>query len=111
MLERCLYTQHEINALQRQKRTLPALSDESVRATPHGQSRKEEWLELGVLVPALRSSRSISDIELANIEIGLDPKKWDAKLYTLAAGEPMPMRALDALAYSAALDASKNRFS
>jgi hypothetical protein len=43
-------------------------------------------------------------------EIELDPtpdqKRYDAKLYTIAADEPMPMRALDALAYNAALDAT-----
>jgi hypothetical protein len=43
-------------------------------------------------------------------EIELDPKpsprKYEAKLYTIAAGEPMPMRALDALAYNAALDST-----
>jgi hypothetical protein len=43
-------------------------------------------------------------------EIELDPapdqKRFDAKLFTIAADEPMPMRALDALAYNAALDAT-----
>jgi hypothetical protein len=43
-------------------------------------------------------------------EIELDPtpdqRRYDAKLYTIAAGEPMPLRALDALAYNAALDAT-----
>jgi hypothetical protein len=43
-------------------------------------------------------------------EIELDPmpdqKRYDAKLFTIAADEPMPLRALDALAYNAALDAT-----
>lgn len=44
---------------------------------------------------------------LADIELDPSPdqKKWDAKLFTIASDEPMPMRALDALAYNAALDA------
>jgi hypothetical protein len=32
-------------------------------------------------------------------------KRWSAKLLTIAGDEPIPMRALDALAYNAALDA------
>jgi hypothetical protein len=45
---------------------------------------------------------------LAEIELDLAPdqKRYDAKLFTIAADEPMPMRALDALAYNAALDAT-----
>jgi hypothetical protein len=45
---------------------------------------------------------------LAEIELDLAPdqRRYDAKLFTIAADEPMPMRALDALAYNAALDAT-----
>lgn len=45
---------------------------------------------------------------LAEMELERSPdqKKWTAKLYAIAADEPMPMRALDALAYNAALDAT-----
>ena len=45
---------------------------------------------------------------LADIELETKPKpaKWSSKLYTIASEEPMPMRALDALAYNAALDAT-----
>ena len=43
-------------------------------------------------------------------EIELDPtpneKRYSAKLFAIAADEPMPLRALDALAYNAALDAT-----
>jgi hypothetical protein len=45
----------------------------------------------------------LADIEL---ETAPDPAKWKSKLYTIASDEPMPMRALDALAYNAALDAT-----
>lgn len=46
---------------------------------------------------------------LAEIELDRKPdaRKYDAKLYTIAASEPMPLRALDALAYNAALDATE----
>lgn len=40
------------------------------------------------------------------LEPSPDQKKWTAKLFAIAADEPMPMRALDALAYNAALDAT-----
>jgi hypothetical protein len=45
---------------------------------------------------------------LADIELdpAPNPNRWFAKLHTIAAGEPMPMRELDALAYNAALDAT-----
>jgi hypothetical protein len=45
----------------------------------------------------------LADIELDPVP---DQNRWLAKLHTIAAGEPMPMRALDALAYNAALDAT-----
>jgi hypothetical protein len=47
---------------------------------------------------------------LAEIELDPSPnaRKYEAKLYTIAAGEPMPLRALDALAYNAALDATES---
>jgi hypothetical protein len=45
---------------------------------------------------------------LAEMEMEQSPdqRKWRAKLFAIAADEPMPMRALDALAYNAALDAT-----
>jgi hypothetical protein len=45
---------------------------------------------------------------LAEIELDPSPdeKRYNAKLYTIAGDEPMPLRALDALAYNAALDAT-----
>ncbi len=43
-------------------------------------------------------------------EMELDPKpnakRYNAKLFTIASDEPMPLRALDALAYNAAVDAT-----
>jgi hypothetical protein len=80
------------------------------------------WLEFGVLVFATaqltfdfgykartheflqrKYNEMLADIEL---ETTPDPARWRAKLYTIASDEPMPMRALDALAYNAAVDAT-----
>jgi hypothetical protein len=83
---------------------------------------KELWLEFGVLVFATAQltgdfgykartheflQRKYNEI-LAEIELETTPDtaKWNSKLYTIASDEPMPMRALDALAYNAALDAT-----
>lgn len=79
------------------------------------------WLEIGVLLAATaqltfdfgakaraheflqkKYFEMISEMEM---EIEIDERKWYAKLYAVAAEEPMPMRALDAMAYNAALDA------
>ncbi|WP_439402779.1 hypothetical protein ACNJYA_10430 [Bradyrhizobium sp. DASA03068] len=45
---------------------------------------------------------------LAEIELDAAPdeRRYNAKLFAIAGDEPMPMRALDALAYNAALDAT-----
>lgn len=83
---------------------------------------EELWLEFGVLVAATMQlafdfgfrSRTHEFLQkkyfemLAEMELEPSPdqKKWDAKLFTIASDEPMPMRALDALAYNAALDAT-----
>jgi hypothetical protein len=83
---------------------------------------KELWLEFGVLVFATvqltfdfgykartheflqrKYNEVLADIEL---ETAPDAARWRSKLYTIASDEPMPMRALDALAYNAALDAT-----
>lgn len=83
---------------------------------------RELWLEFGVLVFATaqltfdfgfrartheflqrKYHEMLADIEL---ETDVDIQKWNSKLQTIAADEPMPMRALDALAYNAALDAT-----
>jgi hypothetical protein len=48
-------------------------------------------------------SEMLAEMEL---ETAANPAKWRSKLYTIAGEEPMPMRALDALAYNAALDAT-----
>ncbi len=82
----------------------------------------ERWLEFGVILFATlqltfdfgykartheflqrKYNEMLADIEL---EAAPDPAKWRSKLYTIASDEPMPMRALDALAYNAALDAT-----
>jgi hypothetical protein len=48
----------------------------------------------------------LADMEVSRNADGVEAKKrWSAKLITIAGDEPMPMRALDALAYNAALDA------
>lgn len=83
---------------------------------------KELWLEFGVLIFATaqltfdfgykartheflrrKYHELLADIEL---ETAPDLQKWNSKLQTIAADEPMPMRALDALAYNAAVDAT-----
>jgi len=83
---------------------------------------KELSLEFGVLIAAtmqltfdfgyrartheilqMKYYEMLADIEL---DPAPNPNRWFAKLHTIAAGEPMPMRALDALAYNAALDAT-----
>jgi hypothetical protein len=83
---------------------------------------KELWLEFGVLFFATaqltfdfgykartheflqrKYNEMLADIELEKTP---DPAKWRAKQYTIASDEPMPMRALDALAYNAAVDAT-----
>jgi hypothetical protein len=83
---------------------------------------EEVWLEFSVLVFATLQltfdfgstartheflQRKYADM-LAEMEIEADtnPAKWNSKLFTIAGEEPMPMRALDALAYNAALDAT-----
>jgi hypothetical protein len=81
----------------------------------------EPWLEFGVLVFATAQlafdlgyrARTHEFLQrryfemLAEIELDPNPdqRRWDAMLFTIASDEPMPMRALDALAYNAALDA------
>jgi hypothetical protein len=83
---------------------------------------EELWLEFGVLVFATAQltfdfaskartheflQRKYNDM-LAEMELEAEPNpaKWNSKLYAIAGEEPMPMRALDALAYNAALDAT-----
>ncbi|KRR09557.1 hypothetical protein CQ12_13805 [Bradyrhizobium jicamae] len=83
---------------------------------------EELWLEFGVLIFATAQltfdfgskartheflQRKYCDM-LAEIELEAtaNPAKWNSKLFTIAGEEPMPMRALDALAYNAALDAT-----
>jgi hypothetical protein len=83
---------------------------------------KELWLEFAVLIFATAQltfdfgykARTHEFLQrkyhemLADIELEETPdiQKWKSKLQTIAADEPMPMRALDALAYNAALDAT-----
>ena|ERR1035437_8214040 len=75
---------------------------------------EELWLEFGVLVFATAQlafdlgyrARTHEFLQrkyfemLAEMELDPSPerKKWDAKLFVIASDEPMPMRALDALA-------------
>ena len=83
---------------------------------------KEPWLEFAVLIFATAQltfdfgskartheflQRKYQEM-LAEIEIEEkpNPAKWKSKLQTIAGEEPMPMRALDALAYNAAVDAT-----
>jgi hypothetical protein len=83
---------------------------------------EELWLEFGTLIFATaqlsfdfgskartheflqrKYGEMLAEIEL---ETTANPAKWNSKLYTIASEEPMPMRAVDALAYNAALDAT-----
>ncbi|MGY3353540.1 hypothetical protein ACVWZK_000203 [Bradyrhizobium sp. GM0.4] len=83
---------------------------------------EEGWLEFGVLIFATAQltfdfgyrartheflQKKYNDM-LAEIELDPKPseKRYNAKLFTIAGDEPMPLRALDALAYNAALDAT-----
>ncbi|SCB33310.1 hypothetical protein GA0061099_10059 [Bradyrhizobium yuanmingense] len=85
-------------------------------------SMDETWLEFAVLIVATAQltfdfgykartheflQRKYHEL-LAELELdsSLDGQKWKSKLQTIAADEPMPMRALDALAYNAAVDAT-----
>jgi hypothetical protein len=83
---------------------------------------KELWLEFGVLIFATlqltfdfgykartheflqrKYNEMLAEMEL---EAKPSPSKWKAKQFTIASDEPMPMRAIDALAYNAAVDAT-----
>ena len=83
---------------------------------------EELWLEFGVLVFATaqltfdfgskartheflqrKYKEMLAEMEL---ETAPNPAKWNSKLHAIAGEEPMPMRALDALAYNAAVDAT-----
>jgi hypothetical protein len=83
---------------------------------------EEAWLEFAVLIAATAQltfdfgyrartheflQKKYNDM-LAEIELNPKPseKRYSAKLFTIAGDEPMPLRALDALAYNAALDAT-----
>jgi hypothetical protein len=83
---------------------------------------EEAWLEFAVLIFATAQltfdfgyrartheflQKKYNDM-LAEIELDPKPseKRYNAKLFTIAGDEPMPLRALDALAYNAALDAT-----
>jgi hypothetical protein len=84
----------------------------------------ELWLEFAVLIFATAQltfdfgykARTHEFLQrkyhemLADIELEETPdlRKWNSKIETIAADEPMPMRALDALAYNAALDATSS---
>jgi hypothetical protein len=82
------------------------------------------WLEFGVVLLATaqlvfdfgsrartheflqkRYYEMLSEMETEDIEAEAVKKKWSVKLLTIAADEPLPMRALDALAYNKAVDA------
>jgi hypothetical protein len=82
------------------------------------------WLELGVVLVATiqlvfdfgsrasthaflqkRYYELLSEMETSDLESDEEAKRWSAKLLTIAADEPITMRALDALAYNKAVDA------
>jgi hypothetical protein len=82
------------------------------------------WIELGVVIIATvqlvfdfggrasvhlylqkRYYELLSEMETSKSDGEADRKRWSAKLLTIAADEPLPMRALDAIAYNTALDA------
>ena len=96
-----------------------------VAANIAGQFKIDErWLEFGVVLVATaqlvfdfgsrartheflqkRYYEMLTEMETEDMEAEAVKKKWSAKLLTIAADEPVPMRALDALAYNKAVDA------
>lgn len=85
---------------------------------------EENWLELGVVLFATlqlvfdfggrardhqflqrRYYEMLSEMESEDLEDSAIKTKWSTKLLTIASDEPMPMRALDAIAYNKALSA------
>lgn len=84
----------------------------------------DSWIELGVVIIATiqlvfdfggrsaahlylqkRYYELLAEMETADISNEEEENRgWSAKLLTIAADEPMPMRALDAIAYNTALD-------
>jgi hypothetical protein len=92
-------------------------------ATAHGPVR-EYWLELAVVFVATaqlvfdfgskartheflqkRYYEMLSEMETSDFVSEKAKSRWSAKLLTIAADEPITMRALDALAYNKAIDA------
>ena len=84
----------------------------------------EYWLELGVVAFATaqlvfdfggkartheflqkRYYEMLSEMDTEGASSEEAKRKWSARLLTIAADEPLPMRALDALAYNKAVDA------
>jgi hypothetical protein len=63
-----------------------------------GRARTHEFLQK-------RYYEMLSEMEADNIESQEVKAKWSGKLLTIAADEPLTMRALDALAYNKAVDA------
>lgn len=63
-----------------------------------GRARMHEFLQL-------RYYELLGEMERSSLESDDERAAWSAKLITIAGGEPITMRALDALAYNAALDA------
>jgi hypothetical protein len=85
---------------------------------------KEVWVELGVVIVATlqlvfdfggracahlylqkQYYSMLAEMETSDTDSAEAKLKWSAKLITLAADEPLAMRAVDALSYNAALDA------
>jgi hypothetical protein len=75
--------------------TLQLVFDFGDRAATHGHLQKRYY-------------DFLSDVEGVTDPTDAQKRHWSAKLLTLAADEPLPMRALDALAYNKALDATTN---
>jgi hypothetical protein len=83
----------------------------------------DNWIELAIVVIATgqlvfdfggrasvhlylqkRYYELLSELETSDIDDQEGRKLWSAKLLTIAADKPLPMRALDAIAYNSALD-------
>jgi hypothetical protein len=62
-----------------------------------GAARDHEFLQR-------RYFKMVSEMEAGNPDDAAEHQKWSTKLLTIAADEPMTMRALDAVAYNNALD-------
>jgi hypothetical protein len=66
-----------------------------------GRARVHEYLQRGYY-------ELLSEMENENLDNEKTKRKWSTKLLTISSDEPMPMRALDAIAYNKAVAATSD---